>query len=119
MDFNFTYIDLANVRSISRGDLVKMRRYILQFEELLTERLELLREALEQKDRFQIRQITHKMIPQLKFFGVRDVSIPIGRLELEFETMAMPELKNLVDLIIFKLNGALKEVQELSRQNID
>ncbi len=119
MNFRFTYIDLSNVQSISRGDDSKMKKYILQFEELLTERLELLNTAMQEKDRKQIRQITHKMIPQLKFFGVPDVDTPIGRLELEYETMAITELQNLVNLIIFKLSGALQEVQQFSHHHLD
>lgn len=119
MDFTFMYIDLANVRSISRGDPVKLKKYVNQFEELLTERLKLLTQAQEEKDRVQIRQIAHKMFPQLKFFGVQGISFPIERLELEYETMNWIDLNKLVDLIIFKLSSALQEVQEFTQKHLD
>ncbi|TFV93267.1 hypothetical protein E4S40_13490 [Algoriphagus kandeliae] len=119
MDYSFSYIDLSNVRSISRGDSTRVKKYIVQFQELISERLDLLNEALEAKDRVQIRQICHKMIPQLEFFGVKEVRLPISRLELEYETMPMEELHSFVQKIISRLSGALAEVQEFLKNQVD
>lgn len=119
MDFSTSYIDLSNVIAISRGDSSRVLKYIVQFQELISERKTLLKKALSTLDRVQIRQITHKMIPQLNFFGVKDVSIPINRLEFEYNTMPNEELKVLVLYIISILDAALDEVTKILNENFE
>lgn len=119
MDFQTFYIDLTQVETISHGDQQRMVKYIRQFQELISERLELLQDALQQGDRVQVRQITHKMIPQLQFFGIKDISIPINRLELEYSTMPMDELYGLVEQILVKLKIALAEVSGILKDHFD
>ncbi|TDQ15060.1 hypothetical protein DFQ04_2946 [Algoriphagus boseongensis] len=119
MDFPTSHIDLSNVEAISRGDPQRMKKYILQFQELIPERLLLLKEALQTKNRVQIRQITHKMIPQLQFFGVREISVPISRLEYEYMSMSMEELEGIVSHIISTLERALDEVSKILKERFD
>ena len=119
MDFSTSYIDLSNVIAISRGDSSRMHRYIIEFHELITERKTLLKEALSSMDKVQIRQITHKMIPQLNFFGMKDVNITINRLEFEFNTMPYEELKILVFYIISILDASIDEVTKILSQNFE
>jgi hypothetical protein len=119
MGFNTSYIDLSNVKAISRGDSTRMMKYIRQFHELISERRILLKEALSSMDRVQIRQITHKMIPQLKFFGVKEVSDPINRLEFEYNSMPKEELQVLVLHIISRLEGAIDDVSKILDENFE
>lgn len=108
-----TFTDLNNVITISRGDSFRMLKYLEQFKELIPERLIDVRNALDLRDRILIRQLLHKMSPQLQFFGIKDVSIPIQRLEFEYESMPFIELEMLVNDIIAKLEDALDEISRL------
>jgi len=108
-----TFTDLNNVITISRGDSFRMLKYLEQFKELIPERLIDVRNALDLHDRILIRQLLHKMSPQLQFFGIKDVSIPIQRLEFEYESMPFIELEILVNDIIAKLEDALDEISRL------
>lgn len=96
-----------------------MEKYIRQFYELIPERLELLKKALLEEDRAQIRQITHKMAPQLQFFGVQEISIPIKRLELEYLSMSIKELHELVSGIIAKLEDAIAEISTILKLHFE
>jgi len=115
MDSNWetTYTDLNNVVTISRGDASRMLKYLKQFIELIPERLTEVRHALDLHDRVLIRQLLHKMSPQLQFFGIKDVTIPIQRLEFEYESMPFIELELIVNDIIVKLEDALDEISRL------
>lgn len=114
-----TYTDLDNVVTISRGDSSRMLKYLKQFIELISDRLIEVRNALELHDRVLIRQILHKMSPQLQFFGIKDVNIPIQRLEFEYESMPFIELEVLVNDIIVKLEDALEEISKLIDSNFE
>jgi len=94
-----TFTDLNNVITISRGDSFHMLKYLEQFKELIPERLIDVRNALDLHDRILIRQLLHKMSPQLQFFGIKDVSIPIQRLEFEYESMPFIELEMLLMIL--------------------
>ena len=106
-------IDLENLETISRGDDLRKLRYLEQFRELIPERSKQLKIALEDEDRVLIRQILHKMSPQLQFFGVKGVIIPIQRLEFEYQSMPELELNQLVTDIIRKLEVAVNDVVKL------
>jgi len=112
-EWDTTYTELNNVITISRGDSARMLKYLKQFIELISDRLIDVRHALDLHDRVLIRQILHKMSPQLQFFGIKDVSIPIQRLEFEYESMPFLELEILVNDIIAKLENALDEISRL------
>jgi len=114
-----TYTNLNNVVTISRGDSSRMLKYLMQFKELITERLMDVRNALDLHDRVLIRQILHKMSPQLQFFGIKDVTIPIQRLEFEYESMPFIELELLVNDIIVKLEEALEEISKIIDLNFE
>jgi len=110
---SYSFINLENVRSICRGDTTKMLKYLNQFNELIPQRKDYLKLSLMNGDRFMVRQILHKMSPQLQFFGIKGVITPIQRMEFEYKTMPMNELQMLVNDIIFKLEGAIKEVSNI------
>lgn len=113
------YIDLENVVNISRGDNNCLLKYLNQFKVLIPDRLFLLKQALYIEDRKQIRQVLHKMSPQLQFFGIQNIAIPIQRLEFEYQTMPLEELKTLVNDIIHKLEEALMEVNATIVENFE
>lgn len=110
INWNTTYIDPQNLINISRGDQNRMLKYLNQFQELIPARIESLKESLQAEDRKTTRQILHQMSPQLQFFGIPGVIEPIRRLEHEYRTMPMEDLKSLVDDILNKLDGASSEV---------
>lgn len=113
LDWKTTQIYLDNIETISRGDSDRILKYLNQFVTLIPERLNQLTIALAARDRVLIRQILHKMSPQLQFFGVQDIMVPIRRLEFEYETMSFEELDTLVKKIIVKLESAIAEVYKL------
>ena len=119
MNLTTTHIDLSSVKAISRGDLIRLEKYIRQFNELIPERLELLKKALFEEDRVLIRQIAHKMAPQLKFFGVKGINFPIKRLELEYLSLPKQELLELVSDIITKLEDAIAEVSTILKHHFE
>ncbi|TNE60526.1 MAG: hypothetical protein EP344_07075 [Bacteroidetes bacterium] len=112
-----TYIDPQNLISISRGDKTMMLKYLNQFQELIPLRIENLKASLAAEDRKMIRQILHQMSPQLQFFGIPGILTPIRRLEHEYETMPMEDLKNLINDILAKLAGATEEVELILKNN--
>ena len=116
---NTTFINLDNVISISRGNTDRMIKYLNQFQELIPERLQQLKKALDNNDRKQIRQVLHKMSPQLQFFGIQDIIKPIQRLEFEYDTMSFLELEALGNDIIYKLEGATKEVSQIIESHFE
>lgn len=113
ISWNTDYIDLQQLKNTSRGDWVKMKRYLVQFLELTPERMEILRCHLASQDRKKIRQIIHQMSPQLQFFGVPGIISPISRLGLEYNTMEWQELAGIADLVIDRLEAACLEIQRV------
>ncbi len=119
IDWNTTYIDPQNLIEISRGDNSRMLKYLNQFQELIPKRIESLKISIETEDRKMTRQILHQMSPQLQFFGIPDVINPIRRLEHEYKTMSIADLKALVNDILIKLDGASKEVELILKNNFE
>jgi len=106
-------LDLQNLVSISRGDKGQVLKYLNQFQELVPERIKYLKTGMQEGDRRKIRQILHQMSPQLQFFGIPNVLTPIRRLELEYETMSLEELEDLIDDILASLDRAMKEIEHV------
>ena len=117
IQWNTTIINPQELIHISRGDKKIIHKYLLQFQELIPQRIESLEESLKIEDRKMIRQILHKMSPQLQFFGIKDLVQPIRRLEHEYETMHFDDLNSLVDNILVKLNLAIKDVAFVLKDN--
>ncbi|MEZ4935484.1 MAG: Hpt domain-containing protein [Saprospiraceae bacterium] len=117
LNWDTTYIDPQNIIGISRGDESRMIKYLNQFLELMPPRIENLKERLQADDRKMIRQILHQMSPQLQFFGIPGVLTPIRRLEHEYDTMPLAELKALVNDLLQKLDGASQEVTLVLKNN--
>ena len=114
-----TIIDLQNIINISRGNPDHILKYLKQFLELIPERLKDLKINLENGDRMMIRQILHKMSPQLQFFGIKNVTTPIQRMEYEYQSMPINELEQLVNDIIAKLEEAVTEVSKIIDSNFE
>lgn len=119
IQWSTNYINPKNLIQISREDKNRLLKYLNQFRELIPPRIEKLKQYLEAEDRKMTRQILHQMSPQLQFFGIPDVMIPIRRLEHEYETMPFNELKTLIDDILLNLEGALKEVEWIVKTNFE
>ena len=117
--WNTTYIDPQNLISISRGDKNQMLKYLNQFQELIPKRIESLKSSLTAEDRKMTRQILHQMSPQLQFFGIPDVIQPIRRLEFEYKTMPLEDLKALVNDILIKLDAAIREIEVVLKNNFE
>lgn len=112
-------LNLQNLESIARGDSERMLKYLKQFQELIPERLEQLKVALTNDDRIGIRQILHKMSPQLQFFGIEAIIVPIQRLEYDYDTMPYLEIEVLVNDIIYKLEGSLSEISNIIQSQFE
>lgn len=116
LHWNPQYIDLQNVINIARGDRLRMLKYLDQFLELIPQRMDALRISIADEDRKSTRQILHQMSPQLQFFGIPGVVTPIRRLEHEYQTMPLSELRALVMDILEQLENAVEEVQKVTQQ---
>jgi HPt (histidine-containing phosphotransfer) domain-containing protein len=114
-----TIIDLQNVINISRDNPDRIFNYLTQFKELIPERLDHLKVSLLNGDRRMIRQILHKMSPQLQFFGIKNITTPIQRMEFEYQTMPIKELEQLVNNIITTLDIAVNEVSKIINSNFE
>jgi len=116
---NTNTINLDELISFSRGDKNVIHKYLKQFSSLIPGRIDSLKEQLKAEDRKRVRQILHQMSPQLQFFGIDGVVTPIRRLEHEYETMPLDELKQIVANIINKLYLATKEVDMVLNENFN
>ncbi|MFK7776309.1 MAG: hypothetical protein AB8F94_29575 [Saprospiraceae bacterium] len=117
IEWNTNYIAPQNLINISRGDKNRMERYLRQFQELIPARVEDLKKHLNDNDRKMIRQTLHQMSPQLQFFGIQNVVVPIRRLEFEYQTMPLDDLEILINGILEKLDGACGEVDSIIEKN--
>lgn len=117
MHWNTKIINPQDLINISRGDDKIIHKYLLQFQELIPQRIDSLKESLRVEDRKQVRQLLHQMSPQIQFFGIMDLVKPIRRLELDYETMSLEELNILVETVIIKLDLAINDVNLAIREN--
>jgi len=115
--WNATNINPDELIKLSRGDKAVIYKYLKQFQKLIPQRINSLEESLKAEDRKMIRQILHKMSPQLQFFGIPDIIQPIRRLELEYETMPIEDLNILVYNVLIKLNLAIKDVDSILKKH--
>ncbi|MEM1283266.1 MAG: Hpt domain-containing protein [Bacteroidota bacterium] len=106
-------IDLKNIKQVSRGNKDRMEKYLRQFASLIPERTEMIREALDSKDRAQVRQLIHKMSPQIQFFGMDEVVELKNQLEMGYLKMDFQDLENMVNRLLEQLSMALVEVNDL------
>jgi HPt (histidine-containing phosphotransfer) domain-containing protein len=117
INWNANHIDLQSLINISRGDQQKVLKYLHQFLELIPPRVEKLKAGMQAENRLLVRQILHQVSPQLHFFGVPGVVEPIRRLELEYESMPMGNLRLLVKDVVVKLQRAIEEVRLVLKNN--
>ena len=115
--WNTIIINPKELIHISRGDNKIIYKYLVQFQELIPQRIESLEENLKTEDRKTVRQLLHQMSPQLQFFGIKGITQPIRRLEHEYETMPIVDLNEIVDNVLIKLNLAIKEVDLVLKEN--
>lgn len=104
-------IQLENLMQVSRGDKAHMKVYLLQFSHLIPKRTGILMQALKDQDRKKVRQILHKMSPQLQFFSVPGILPIIRQVENDYEHIAFPELESLCRQFLLKLNAVKKELK--------
>ena len=112
-----TLIDLQNLKLVSRGNKDRMEKYLRQFASLIPERTEMSRAALDSEDRAQVRQLIHKMSPQLQFFGMDEVVELKNQLEMGYLKMDFQDLKKMVNHLLEQLAQALVEVNQLLTDN--
>lgn len=117
LNYDGTFVDLENLLQIAGGDKARVEKYLNQFAALIPERMEKLRDSLDKEDRALIRQVVHNMAPQLQFFGLPDIVSAIQKLELEYQTMPMPELTALSDRILYTTEKALEEIINIIKTN--
>jgi HPt (histidine-containing phosphotransfer) domain-containing protein len=115
--WNTTIINPQELIHMSRGDKKIIHKYLLQFQELIPQRIESLEISLKTGDRKMVRQIIHKMSPQLQFFGIPDIIQPIRRLEHEYATMPIEDLNELAENVLIKLHLAVKDVHSILTEN--
>ncbi len=111
--WNKDILDLSSLQELSRRNPDAFERYLRQFQELIPGRIEALEESLSAGERKMVRQILHKMSPQLQFFGIPDVLAPIKRLEHEYETIELSDLQQLVEVVVERLSTAIVEVDNI------
>ena len=117
IDWNTTHIDLQNLINISGGDQQKILNYLNQFQELIPPKVEKLKAGIQAENRLVVRKILHQVSPQLHFFGVPDVVDPIRRLELEYESIPIQDLRLLVKDVVMKLQRAIEEINLILETN--
>jgi hypothetical protein len=108
-----TYIDMANVLEIARGDEMRRMRYLDQFVTLVNDRSAELKQGRGDMDRQKIRMVVHSMKPQLLFFGVDGVGGPIEKIESQSESLSESEMGDLVDFILSQCSKAVGEVNNI------
>lgn len=118
MNSTFTpkYVNLKQVKEISRGNPEKFENYLKQFTTLIPERIERVKLGMKNKDRTNVRKVIHNMSPQIQFFGIPEIEKYITRLEFEYQTMPIEEIENIVTKITNQLKMALEEVRILLEQ---
>lgn len=104
-------IDFKKLHQWCRGDQKKFLQYLDHFDELVSERLVLLNEAVENKNRDAIRMILHKMRPQIQFFGLDFVKNQMEEVELIVQEMEWSLLFSKLIEIREALTKNLEKVQ--------
>ncbi len=117
--WNTKTINPENLIKISRGDPNRMLKYLNQFKELIPQRIETLKGNMEAENRKMTRQTLHQMSPQLQFFGIPGIIQPIKRLEEEYETIPLTELKEMVREILSILEQACQEVDMIINEHFN
>jgi HPt (histidine-containing phosphotransfer) domain-containing protein len=117
--WNTSLIDPKGLIQIARGNNQRIQKYLNQFLELIPQRIEGLKIAIQQEDRKTTRQLLHQMSPQLQFFGVMQVIPSIKRLEKEYEIIPIEELKTIVQEILSILEEACEEVSGILKTNFE
>ncbi len=115
---NTVYINPQNVISISRGDKQKMKKYFLQFLELVPPRMNMLKQGIRAKDPQMVRQVVHQMKPQIQFFEVQGMDGPMTQLLQNYQTMPWKQIVSLVKMMLSTLQKACKEVKLILRKGI-
>ena len=117
LQWNQELLDLTKLNEVTRGDSGRIKRYLNQFQELIPTRIGLMQEYLDTDNRNMIRQTVHQMSPQLHFFGLPGVSDSIERIEKEYVSMPMDELKELSFQLIHQLELAKAEIDRIVQEN--
>lgn len=111
-------LDLTNLERITRGNQSSQLKYLIQFKELIPERVSQLRKMMEEGDRKGIRQCLHKMSPQLEFFGVNDAVILKHRLELEYDSFPQEEMDAMLRQLLYKIDQSYREIDEVIAKHV-
>ncbi len=106
-------MDTAALIRLTKGDMERQLKYLNQFLSLVPENTAQLTKSLELKDRQQVKQLLHKMKPQLLFFGLPGIGSLVQSIEIAYEKMPMKEMEQVVEKIIEIIHNALDEVEVL------
>ncbi len=104
-------IDLSNLREICNGDISREIHYLKQFNLLIPRRIDLLKNALDDKNFIAIRQEVHKMSPQAEFFGIHQVVKLKRVMEMDEQIYPDAQLVNMILHIICILQQATEEIR--------
>ena len=116
IQWNSPFLDIHHLIKISRGDKNRMLKYLDQFQALIPQRIKDLEEALQLEHRSQIQELLHQMLPQIHFFGIPKVLPSIEKIELEYQSIPMPEMNSMVLAIIRNLNQAIAEADKFTQK---
>ena len=114
-EWNTHYISSQNIDKISRGKAKVVKKYLLQFQQLIPPKIKLLREGLAKEDRHAVRQILHNISPQLQFFDVPDVVPSIKQIASSYQSMPWSDIEEMGEEIMNILENAAREVDQVLR----
>ena len=114
-----SYIDLSRVEKLTKGDPVKMQRYLHQFLELIPEKIDELKTLQINENREKIRELIHHIGPHLVYFGVPEVNETLKFIESNINTIPFSELRIILNKLLFNINKAIEEISNIAAKYLD
>lgn len=107
-------LNFVDLKNFGARDISFKLRYFKQFTELVGQRLPQIKNAHLSNDREQLWRSLHGARPQLLFFGIEKVKQPMEEIEQHYSSMSQSDLDLRVKLIVEQIEGATKEIEELT-----
>ena len=114
-----SYIDLTRVKKLTKGDPVKMQKYLLQFLDLIPKKIAELKILQTFEDRERTRELIHHIGPHLVYFGVPEIIETLKYIEDKIDTISFSELQKVVADTLYKTERAIEEINNIVNKHSD
>lgn len=108
-----SHINLSRLVKLTKGDEIKMLKYLHQFLDLISPKVIALKVYLVNKNHKKTRELIHHIGPHLIFFGVPDVKEMLELIEEEIEFTLTKELQENIGKLLINIEKATEEINNI------